>query len=85
MLYNNRCDNNIILGILVIDVSNILCTLEILYVEYIIQMELSYHIGTSNVKKYLKHLDVINILNIYVNKPHTILCFYLNFTLKHGT
>ena len=66
MLYNSRCHNNIILGILITDVSNILCILEILYVEYIIQMKLPYRIEKSNVKKNLKHLDVINILFYFI-------------------
>lgn len=50
--YNNRCDNDsTMLDILIIDVPNILCLLKILYIENIIQMELSHHIEKSNVKK----------------------------------
>lgn len=50
--YNNRCDNDsMMLDILIIDVPNILCLLKILYIENIIQMELSHHIEKSSVKK----------------------------------
>lgn len=50
--YNNRCDNDsMMLDILIIDVPNILCLLKILYIENIIQVELSHHIEKSSVKK----------------------------------
>lgn len=50
--HNNRCDNDsMMLDILIIDVPNILCLLKILYIENIIQMELSQRIEKSNVKK----------------------------------